>query len=99
MKSSYFQLLVKHAKTDEAGELQRSQLFSLLEYVTKQIVELEVWLHKKEKLDDQVQLLMTQKGVGYLTALCLVNTIGEMRPLFKTDQTSPGFSGNRAAGE
>ncbi|MGI8642324.1 MAG: hypothetical protein ACR2MG_20535 [Pyrinomonadaceae bacterium] len=81
MKSDYFQLLVQQAKTDEAGALQRTQLFSLLKYVTKQIVELEVWLHKKEKLDDQVQLLMTQKGVGYLTALCLVNPIGEMRPL------------------
>jgi len=41
---------------------------------------------------------MTQKGVGYLTALCLVNTIGEMRPLFKTDQTSSGIFGNRAVG-
>ena len=104
MKSSYFQLLVKHAKTDEAGELQRSQLFSLLEYVTKQIVELEVWLHKKEKLDDQVQLLMTQKGVGYLTALCLVNTIGEISRFEKPTKQVPAFLGiepleNESAGK
>jgi len=93
MKSDYFQLLVQQAKTDEAGALQRTQLFSLLKYVTKQIVELEVWLHKKEKLDDQVQLLMTQKGVGYLTALCLVNTIGEISRFEKPTKQVPAFLG------
>jgi transposase len=93
MRTNYFQLLIKGAKTDEAGELQRNQLFNLLEYISKQILELEEWLHKKAKLDSQVQLLLTQKGVGYLTALCLVNTIGEISRFDKPTKQVPAFIG------
>ena len=89
MKSNYFQVLLKQVKTDEVGELQRRQLFDALEYASKQIGELEDWLHKKTGFDEQVQLLLTQKGVGYLTALCLVNTIGEISRFTKpTKQVS-----------
>jgi len=93
MQSKYFQALVKELKTDEAGELQRRQLFDALEYVSKQIVELEEWLHRKVAVDEQVKLLMTQKGVGYLTALCLVNTIGEITRFTKPTKQVAAFLG------
>lgn len=93
MKTKYFQLLIKSAKTDEAGQLQRKQLFDLLEYLSKQILELEEWLKNKAAADVQVQLLLTQKGVGYLTALCLVNTIGEISRFDKPTKQVPAFIG------
>jgi transposase len=93
MKTNYFQLLVKQAETDEAGQLQRRQMFDLLEYISKQILELEEWLKKKASVDEQVQLLVTQKGVGYLTALCLVNTIGDISRFDKPTKQIPAFIG------
>jgi transposase len=93
MKTKYFQLLIKSAKTDEAGELQRTQMFSLLEYLSKQILELEEWLKKKAVQDEQVQLLLTQRGVGYLTALGLVNTIGDISRFDKPTKQVPAFIG------
>lgn len=93
MRTQYFQVLVKSVKTDEAGQLQRKQLFNLLEYISKQILELEEWLKTKAKLDESVQLLLTQKGVGYLTALCLVNTIGDISRFDKPTKQVPAFIG------
>lgn len=93
MKTNYFQLLVKRAKTDEVGELQRRQLFDALRSVSRQIAELEVWLHQKVGFNQQVRLLLTQKGVGYLTALCLVNTIGEISRFEKPTKQVPAFIG------
>ena len=93
MKTKYFQLLIKSAKTDEAGQLQRTQLFNLLEYISKQIFELEEWLKDKTAADEQVQLLLTQKGVGYLTALCLVNTLGDISRFDKPTKQVPAFIG------
>ena len=93
MKTNYFQHLVKQAKTDEVGELQRRQLFEALGAVSRQIEELEGWLHRQAGFDPQVQLLLTQKGVGYLTALCLVNTIGELSRFEKPTKQVPAFIG------
>ena len=104
MKTNYFQLLVKGAKTDEVGQFQRNQLFKQLEFINQQIEELEVWLQKKAQIESQVQLLLTQKGVGYLTALCLVNTIGEISRFSKPTKQVPAFLGiepleNESAGK
>ena len=93
MKTNYFQTLVKGVKTDEVGEFQRHQLFKQLEFVTQQIEELEVWLHQKAEIDEQVKLLLTQKGVGYLTGLCLVNTIGDISRFAKPTKQVPAFIG------
>jgi len=78
MKSNYFQQMIRAVEVDRVGNLQRKQLFDLLNYLNKQIVELEKWLKAESKTDQQVQLILTQKGVGYLTALCLINTIGDI---------------------
>ena len=104
MKTKSFQLLLQQAETDEAGELQRSLLFTSLENISQQIEQLEQWLEKKAKSDAQVQLLLTQKGVGYLTALCVVNTIGDISRFDKPTKQVPAFLGieplnNESAGK
>jgi transposase len=78
IRSKCFQELLKAVETDEVARMQRDQLFKLLEQLNGQVQELEKWLRMKSESDQQVQLLLTQKGVGYLTALALVNTVGDL---------------------
>ena len=78
MRTLCYQERLKSAALDEACALQRENLFILLETQSRQILELEKWLHKKADTDSQVQLLMTQNGVGYLTALAVANTLGDV---------------------
>jgi transposase len=78
MKSDYFQALLKSVEVDAVGQLQRQGLFNLLESLNREIKQLEDWLHRSATADQRVQLLETQPGVGYLTALALVNTVGEL---------------------
>ena len=72
------QQVLKQAEMDESGMLCREHLFTLLSHLNERISELEAWLQPKAKTNSQVQLLMTQKGVGYLTALTFVHTVGDV---------------------
>lgn len=78
MRTLLFQGRLRLAELDEACSLQRSHLFGLLEHLSKQITELEEWLQTQAAKDSDVRLLKTQKGVGWLTALAVVNTIGDI---------------------
>ena len=93
MKSKYFQAWLKAVEVDQVGQLQRRQLFSLQESLNDQIQELESWLKEKAEKDDEVQLLLTQKGVGYQTALALVNTIGNISRFNKPTKQVPAYLG------
>jgi transposase len=93
IRAQSFQQLIRTAETDAVGDLQRRQLFELVEYLSGQIAELEKWLNKQAARDEQAQLLMTQKGVGYLTGLCLVNTIGEITRFSKPTNQVPALIG------
>lgn len=93
MKSKSFQLLLQQVETDEAGQLQRSLLLTALHNISGQIEQLEQWLEKKAATNAQVQILLTQKGVGYLTALCLVNTLGDISRFDKPTKQVPAFLG------
>ena len=44
MKSEYFQVLLKQIEVDGVDDLQRKQLFRLIENFNGQILELEIWL-------------------------------------------------------
>jgi len=79
IRSKCFQEVLKAIETDEVLMMQRNQLFKLLEKLNEQICELEKWLREKSEANQIVQLLLTQKGVGYLAALALVNTVGELK--------------------
>jgi len=93
MRTIGYQKRLMDAQLGEAGILQRSHLFNLLEHFNLQIAELEDWLKKSANSDSQVQLLMTQKGVGYLTALAVVNTLGDVSRFEKVPKQVTKFIG------
>lgn len=88
-----FQSLIKAAATDEATSIRRSHLFSLLDKLSEQIVDLDRWLEQKAVGDSSVQLLLTQRGVGYLTALVTVHTLGDMSRFTRVSKQVASFAG------
>ena len=86
MSTLWFQTMVKEAPLNEAQRLRRDHLFRLLEGFDKQIAELDGWLKAKAETDEQVRLLLTQPGVGYLSALALVHTVGDIHRFASTRQ-------------
>jgi transposase len=93
MKTSVFQDAIKSIEMDETDDMQRQHLFRLLDNFNEQITELEAWLRKKAEPDPKVQLLLTQKGVGYLTALAAVHTIGDVSRFTRVPKQVTGFVG------
>jgi len=93
IKSEYYRVLLRDIEFGEAENLQRGQLFKLMESLNSQILELETWLRKRAKMDEQVQLLETQKGVGYLTALALVNALGDISRFDRPTKQVPAYLG------
>ncbi len=57
---------------------QRDQLFELLDDLSRRIKVLEMWLEEKAAGDKKVELLLTHKGVGLLSALAVVHTLGDV---------------------
>jgi transposase len=93
IRTGSFQKLVKNAEMTEVSSMRRSHLFSLVETLSEQIVELDEWLKKKADSDDTVQLLLSQKGVGYLTALVTVHTIGDVSRFPRLSKQIASFAG------
>lgn len=92
IRTSSFQKLVKAAQMNEVSSIRRTHLFSLVEKLSEQIVELDQWL--KKKVDDAaVQLLLSQKGVGYLTALVTVHTLGDVSRFPRLSKQIASFAG------
>lgn len=93
MKTKAFQAVVRSLETNEAGEIGRRHLFSLAEKLSEQIDELGEWLKAKAADDSSVELLMTQKGVGYLTALVTVHTLGDVTRFTRLSKQVASFAG------
>jgi transposase len=93
MKTVAFQALIKAAETDEATAVRRDHLFLLLAQLDMQITELNKWLEEKAESDRTVQLLMTQKGVGHLTALVTVHTLGDLSRFRRLTKQVASFAG------
>lgn len=93
MRSSAFQTVLKAVELDEAGTLSRSQLFSLLDHLNTRVTELETWLRAKAEANKDVHLLLSQKGVGYLSALSMVHTVGDVSRFARLSKQVPGFVG------
>src|SRR5262245_12167669 len=72
IRTKSFQKLLKTVPLDEVASIRREQLFSLVEKVDEQIGELNNWLTTQADKHSSVQLLLSQKGVGNLTALATV---------------------------
>jgi transposase len=92
MRTRYFQALLESADLDEAGSLARSQNFALLRSLHERVAELEEYL-KKKAVDTPVELLQTQKGVGYLTALTVVHTLGDVTRFARVAKQVASYGG------
>jgi len=60
------------------SQQQRDELLSLADELTRRIQTVEQWLQTQAKSDARVQRLQTHPGVGLLTSLCLVHTLGDL---------------------
>jgi transposase len=73
-----FRVMIKEAPLGDVQKMRRDHLFRQLDALESQVEELDRWLMAKTKENEQVKLLMTQRGVGPLTALSMVHTVGEI---------------------
>lgn len=93
VKTKYYQTWLKGLEMDWSSCLQRQQLFEIVDKLSEQIEEMEQQLKKKADKDEQVKRLMTQPGVGCLTALAVVNTIGELSRFPRPTKQVPAYLG------
>lgn len=93
MRSTGYQERLKEYDLDESGDLQREHLFGLLDSFNERIEELTGWLRRKADEDPRVRLLTTQPGVGQLTALAVVNIIGDISRFDKVPKQVTSFIG------
>lgn len=62
----------------QISQQQRDELLSLADELSKRIQTVEQWLQAQARSDARVQRLQTHPGVGLLTSLCLVHTLGDL---------------------
>lgn len=93
IRTKSFQTLLKSVLMTEVPSIRRDQLFSLVGTLDEQIGELDEWLKKKADKDSSVQLLLTQKGVGNLTALATVHTLGDVSRFPRLSKQIASFAG------
>lgn len=93
MRTAAVQAVLKSADMNEADSIRRKHLFSLIEKLNLQIDELSGWLKKRAEGHSSVQLLQTQKGVGYLTGLVAVHTLGDVRRFKRAAKGVVNFAG------
>jgi len=58
--------------------MQRDEWLVLAAELSSRILAVERWLKQQAKGDQQVQRVQTHAGVGLLTSLCLVHTLGDV---------------------
>jgi transposase len=93
MRTVAVQQVLKRVEMGESGTLCREHLFSVLSHLSERISGLEAWLKLKATANSQVKLLITQKGVGYLTALTFVHTVGDVHRFKKGPKGATHFAG------
>lgn len=93
VKTKKFRDLLESVEMSEAARLARSQYLGLLCSLGERIAELEEWLTAKAASNESVQLLQTQRGVGYLTALVTVHTLGDISRFKRVGKAVASFAG------
>ena len=84
--------LLSEAKLTDTQSFQRKQLFELLDDLTGRIKLIESWLEEKAAADRKVQLLLTHKGVGLLSAVAVVHILGDVTR-FSSSKQAVAFTG------
>ena len=80
------------ARLSQTQSFQRDQLFELLDDLNRRIKVIEYWLEEKAAADEKVQLLLTHKGIGVLSALAVVHTLGDVSR-FSSSKQAVAFTG------
>lgn len=93
MRSAAARSVLRAAEMDEADSMRREHLFRLIEHLDGQIGELSQWLMTKAEENSSARLLQTQNGVGYLTALATVHTLGDVRRFKRAAKEVVSFAG------
>jgi transposase len=93
MKTVAVQQVLGRVEMGESGTLCREHLFSMLFHLNEKISGLDEWIKRKAATNNQVQLLLTQKGVGNLTALTFVHTVGDVHRFEKGPKGVTHFAG------
>jgi transposase len=93
MRTAAFQAVLKAAEMDEASSIRREYLFSMIDELNIRIGKLNEWLMKKAEGNSSVRLLQTQKGVGLLTALITVHTLGDLSRFKRVTKEVVSFAG------
>jgi transposase len=83
---------LREANFTETQRFERDQLFELLDDLTQRIKQIERWLEEKAKGDSRVELLLTHKGVGLLSALVVVHTLGDVNR-FPSSKEAVAYTG------
>jgi transposase len=71
-------MALQAANFTETQSFERDQLFELLDDLTSRIKIIESLLEKKAAGDKKVERLLTHKGIGNLSALAVVHTLGDV---------------------
>jgi transposase len=66
------------ANLTETQRFERDHLFELLDDLSGRIKEVEQWLESKAKGDRRVEIVLSHKGIGLLSALVVVHTLGDV---------------------
>lgn len=93
MKTTKVQRVLKASEVNATDSMRREHLFSLLEQLDGQIDKLNEWLKARADENSSVQLLQTQMGVGYLTSLVTVHTLGDVTRFKKVNKAVVSFAG------
>jgi transposase len=67
---------------------QRDEWLALADELSRRILSVERWLKAQAKTDERVQRAQTHAGVGLLTSLCLVHTLGDVSRFPSTRKVS-----------
>jgi transposase len=80
------------ANFTETQSFERDQMFELLDDLTQRIKQVEKWLEEKAAGDEKVELLLTHKGVGLLSALAVAHTLGDINR-FPSSKEAVAYTG------
>jgi transposase len=78
IQSTHARQSLLKANFTETQSFERDQLFELLDDLTNRIKVLEGLLEQRASGDAKVELLLTHKGIGLLSALAVVHTLGDV---------------------
>lgn len=92
MQTKKARAALMEAVLSETQSFQRRHLFELLDNLSERIQEIESWLDEKAIEDTKVQLLLTHKGIGLLSALSVVHTLGDVSR-FSSSKQAVAFLG------